>query len=94
MGSIDSTVGESSQRGVVGNFSVVLQQCTNHNVESVNQISVKFCVDIICRLEFVRPFNRIRQVAALAQIALPISVTRLQRLRFSGPRFSRQIGLV
>jgi len=34
----------------VRHFSVVLQQCTNHNVEMANEISMKFCVDIKRRI--------------------------------------------
>jgi len=35
----------------VGHFSVVLKQCTNHNIEMAHEISMKFCVDIICWIE-------------------------------------------
>jgi len=72
-----------------------LQQYTNHNVETSNHVSMKFCVDIIClRLEIVGPFNHIRQVAPHSQTALPVSVTQLLSLWFLRPWFSRPIGLV
>jgi len=34
-----------------GHFLVVLQQFTNHNIKTANQISMKFCADIICWIE-------------------------------------------
>jgi len=46
-----------------------------HNVETANQISMKFCADIICRIETCRTIPPYSPGGATFQIALP--VTRL-----------------
>ena len=72
----------------VGHFSVLLQQCTNHNIKMADQICVKFGgdINIICRIGICLT---IQSYLPHSQIALLVSVTQLQ-----GPRFSRPVGLV
>jgi len=38
-------------------FLVVLQHCAKHNVKTANQISIKFCVDIICQFQTCQTFQ-------------------------------------
>jgi len=67
-------------------------KCTNHTVETANQISMKFCGYHV-RLKLVRPFIRNRQVVPNSQIALPVLITQLQWPQLPGLWFSCPIGL-
>jgi len=68
----------------VGHFLIVLQSCTNHDVETEDQISMKFFVDIICRIEICRSIQLYSPGGAtfpdcFASFSNPIAVTMVAR---------------